>query len=54
VGDAVAEVERAYLESLLAETDGRVLVAAKRAGISRRTLLRKLKRYGIDKREFRT
>jgi transcriptional regulator of acetoin/glycerol metabolism len=26
---------------------------AARAGISRRTLLRKLKRYGIDRRSFR-
>jgi DNA-binding NtrC family response regulator len=53
VADAVEDVERAYLESLLAGSGGRMVDAAKRAGISRRTLLRKLQRYGIDKRRFR-
>jgi DNA-binding NtrC family response regulator len=53
VGDAVAEVEQEYLESLLEECRGRIGEAADRAGVSRRTLLRKMRRYEIDKRDFR-
>lgn len=52
--DATADVERAYLTALLAETNGRMGVTARRAGISRRTLLRKLKRLDIDRRSFRS
>jgi DNA-binding NtrC family response regulator len=47
------EVERAYLTRILAETAGRMGVAADRAGVSRRTLLRKLQRHGIDRRDYR-
>ncbi len=51
--EIVSETERAYLEGLLAHTSGRVGAAAEQAGISRRTLHRKLSRHGIDKRRFR-
>lgn len=44
--------ERRYLEELLDEHRGRIKVSAEAAGISRRTLLRKLKRHGIDKRAY--
>jgi DNA-binding NtrC family response regulator len=54
VDEAVENVERAYLESLLAETGGRIGDAARHADVSRRTLLRKLTRYDIDKRRFRS
>jgi DNA-binding NtrC family response regulator len=54
VDEAVEDVERAYLERLLAGSGGRVGDAARRAGVSRRTLLRKLTRYRIDKRRFRS
>jgi DNA-binding NtrC family response regulator len=54
VDEAVEEVERAYLESVLKETRGRIGEAAQRADVSRRTLLRKLKRYRIDKRRYRS
>jgi len=49
----VERVERRYLEALLGSTGGRVQEAARRAGISRRTLQRKLRAYGIDKARFR-
>lgn len=47
------ELERRYLENVLKKNAGRIAETARSAGISPRTLLRKLKRYGIDKREFR-
>lgn len=53
LGPQVDALERAYLEACLAATKGRITEAAERAGISRRTLLRKLKRHRIDKRRFR-
>lgn len=46
-------LEQAYLRACLHETKGRVGRAAARAGISRRTLLRKLRAYGLDKAIFR-
>jgi DNA-binding NtrC family response regulator len=49
----IAAVERAYLEACLRECVGRVGTAAKRAGISRRTLLRKMTHYGLDKASYR-
>jgi DNA-binding NtrC family response regulator len=53
VAGAVQEVERNYLEALLTETGGRMAETARRAGINRRTLLRKLNQLGIDRRDFR-
>jgi DNA-binding NtrC family response regulator len=50
---AVERVEREYLELVLRQSGGRVGDAARQAGISRRTLLRKMKQYEIDKRQFR-
>jgi DNA-binding NtrC family response regulator len=49
----VAALERAYLEECLRQAKGRMAKAAERAGISRRTLLRKMKHHGIDKVRFR-
>ncbi len=46
-------LERAYLQACLAKTGGRMGEAAERAGVNRRTLLRKLKRHGIDRRDYR-
>jgi len=53
VESAVEQTERAYLLAALQRTSGRVVRTAELAGISRRTLLRKLTMYGIDKRAFR-
>lgn len=50
---AVERLERAYFEKLLTKTGGSIGATARRAGISPRTLLRKLKGYGIDKNDFR-
>ena len=47
------EIEARYLTAVLRATAGRIQPAADIAGLSRRTLLRKLKQYGIDKRDFK-
>jgi DNA-binding NtrC family response regulator len=49
----VEQIEKQYLEEVLRSQRGRIEATAERAGISRRTLLRKLKAYGIDKRSFK-
>jgi DNA-binding NtrC family response regulator len=49
----VEKVERQYLETLLRASGGKIAESAKRAGVSRRTLLRKLTQYGIDKSDFK-
>jgi DNA-binding NtrC family response regulator len=50
----VGRIEPEYLRIVLQENAGRVGQTADQAGISRRTLLRKMKQYGIDKRDFRS
>ncbi|MGE0708221.1 MAG: sigma-54 interaction domain-containing protein [Planctomycetota bacterium] len=52
--DFLAACERSYLEAALRRRRGRIHSAADLAGISRRTLLRKLTRYGIDKYDYRS
>ncbi len=49
-----AAVEADYFAVLLERHRGRIDAVAQQAGISRRTLSRKLKRLGLDKRDFRT
>ncbi|MCB9464303.1 MAG: sigma-54-dependent Fis family transcriptional regulator [Candidatus Eisenbacteria bacterium] len=49
----VESTERSYLRACLAQCEGRVGAAANVAGISRRTLLRKMNQYGLSKEEFR-
>lgn len=51
--EASERIEREYIESALRANEGRVELTARQAGMSRRTLLRKLKRHGIDKSRFR-
>jgi len=53
IGTAVRAVERAYLTQVLERTHGRIADAATLAGISRRTLHRKLLELGLDKKQFR-
>ena len=53
VAAAVAQAEDAYVRACLRRHDGRIADAADAAGISRRTLLRKLRQYGIAKREYK-
>jgi two-component system response regulator AtoC len=44
----LASFERSYLACLLKSTSGNISLAAKKAGIDRKTVHRLLKRYGID------
>jgi DNA-binding NtrC family response regulator len=53
VDDAVRRTERAYLQAALQRTGGKVGRTAEIAGISRRTLLRKLKRLEVDRTAYR-
>jgi DNA-binding NtrC family response regulator len=50
---AVAAAEREYLDRLLAANEGRINDSAQQAGISTRALYDRLKRYGIDKDDYR-
>ncbi|MCA9259141.1 MAG: sigma-54-dependent Fis family transcriptional regulator [Planctomycetales bacterium] len=45
--------ERTYYETLLRQCNGRVTAAARIAGVSRRTVLRKMQAYGLDKASFK-
>jgi transcriptional regulator with GAF, ATPase, and Fis domain len=47
---AVADLEKDYLVTLLAETSGNVSLAARRAGKERRALGKLIKKYGINPR----
>lgn len=49
----VEQLEGEYLRTKLRENAGRVAETADEAGISRRTLLRKMKQYGIEKQDFK-
>ncbi len=49
----VTRLEREYLQRLLEKHGGRVQQSAAHAGISRRTLYRKMQDYGLDKTDFR-
>ena len=47
VGEAIKAIERTYFENLLHSSKHKMQVSADKAGISRRTLLRKLKQYDL-------
>lgn len=47
------ELEVNYLTAALRANQGRIQATAETAGLSRRTLLRKMRQYGIDKRDFK-
>ncbi|MGE0708451.1 MAG: sigma-54 interaction domain-containing protein [Planctomycetota bacterium] len=49
LADLIAELERRYLDAALSANRGRVERTARAAGMSRRTLLRKLKRHGMHR-----
>lgn len=50
---AVREAEVAYLKGILGRFRGRIQESARHAGINRRTLLRKMRKYGLKKDDFR-
>jgi two-component system response regulator HydG len=51
--EALARYERRYLEHLLETVQGNVSEAARRAGVSRPSLHRRMKEYGIDPDTYR-
>jgi two-component system NtrC family response regulator len=48
-----ARIERAYLERVLEKFRGRIELCARHCGLSRRSISEKLRRYQIDKRDFK-
>ena len=52
VAGALQRLEREYLEAALRLHGGRMQDTARAAGISRRTLLRKMIKYGLARRSF--
>ncbi len=54
IAPIVSELERDYLRAVLSECRGVVQAAAARAGLSRRTLQRKMRAHGLRKEEFRS
>ncbi|HMS17608.1 MAG TPA: helix-turn-helix domain-containing protein, partial [Planctomycetota bacterium] len=48
------EFESGYIKAILAKTQGRLGEAARLMGLNPRSVYEKLKRYGIDKRDFRS
>ena len=49
----IAKAECDYLRQLLAQNRGTINKSAEQAGISRRTLLRKMKQYQLNKNDFK-
>jgi DNA-binding NtrC family response regulator len=47
------QFERSYLANVLSAVEGRIGQAAKQAGIDTRSLFTKMKRYGLNKKDFR-
>jgi DNA-binding NtrC family response regulator len=50
---AIAHFERAYLKSLLSAYRGNISRAAKAAGKERRTFQRLVRKYGLERNDFR-
>ena len=51
--EALEQVERRYLDMVLTETGGRVGLTARRAGIHARGLYEKMKKYHLNKADYR-
>jgi two-component system response regulator AtoC len=47
-------IERAYLERILQKYRGRIELCARHCGLSRRSISEKLRRYQIDKRDYKS
>jgi DNA-binding NtrC family response regulator len=54
VEELTESFERRYLDAALRLNEGRIQATSETAGLSRRTLLRRLNRYGLDKRDYRS
>lgn len=53
IDPVVEHMERQYLAACLRANRGRVSQTAEQAGVHRRTLLRKMKQYELDKKDFK-
>ena len=51
--DFTSRIERAYLQRVLEKYRGRIELCAQHCGLSRRSISEKLRRYQIDKRDFK-
>jgi len=51
--EITARIERLYLQQLLERHHGRIEQCARQAGLSRRSISEKLRRYQIDKKDFK-
>ncbi len=52
-GEMLEHAEKEAILATLLVTNGRVVMAARKLGVSRATLYRKLNKFGIDPQEFR-
>ena len=52
-GEFTDRIERAYLQRVLEKYRGRIELCARHCGLSRRSISEKLRRYQIDKRDFK-
>ena len=50
---AVAQAEKAYLEQLLRDERGKLSAVARRAGIGSRALYDRMRRYDLNKEDFK-
>ena len=48
-----SRIERAYLQRVLEKYRGRIELCARHCGLSRRSISEKLRRYQIDKRDYK-
>ena len=53
LSEFIERQEQSYVAALLNATQGRMNEAAQRAGVDRRTLLRKLRKHGLDRADFK-
>ncbi|MBT4790109.1 MAG: hypothetical protein HON90_00935, partial [Halobacteriovoraceae bacterium] len=51
---ALSEFEETFFKKLLLSTSGRINASARRAGISKVTLISKLKKYGINRLDYKS
>ncbi len=51
--ELTARIERAYLQLVLEKNRGRIELCARQSGLSRRSISEKLRRYQIDKADFK-
>jgi two-component system NtrC family response regulator len=52
--ELTARIERAYLQRVLEKYWGRIALCARHCGLSRRSISEKLRRYQIDKRDYKS